>query len=263
MSASDTSTNATSRGQAPGLPRIERQGIDLLLLDIEGTTCPVSFVTDTLFPFASRALEGFLQREGSRRADVRQLLEAVEAAWEQDDEQEAARLRRQSPDDLLAYLRWLIRKDRKLPALKELQGLVWEHGYRSGELVAPLFADVPGSLESWRQQHIGLAVYSSGSVTAQKLLYRHSAAGDLSELFLHWFDTNVGPKQQSQSYAAIASILGIEPSRILFVSDSAAECRAAQESGMAVLFSDRPGNPRRDPEGLPAIRDFRQLAIRA
>jgi enolase-phosphatase E1 len=261
MSTSDTRPDPARPGQPGQLPRIERRGIQLLLLDIEGTTCPVSFVTDTLFPYASRALAGFLQGEGGRRRDVQRLLESAQAAWEQDDDPEARRLREQAPGDLLTYLRLLIRRDRKLPALKELQGLVWEDGYRAGELVAPLFADVPESLQSWSDRHLGLAVYSSGSVAAQKLLYRHTTAGDLSKLFLHWFDTNIGPKQQSPSYAAIAATLGLPPTQILFISDSAAECRAAQEAGMTVLFSDRAGNPHRDPEGFASISDFRQLAI--
>jgi methionine salvage enolase-phosphatase E1 len=83
----------------------------------------------------------------------------------------------------------------------------------------------------------------------------------LSKLFLHWFDTNVGPKQKSKSYRTIASTLELEPPAILFVSDSAPECRAAQEAGMVVLFSNRSGNPHRDPEGFATISDFRQLVI--
>jgi len=38
-----------------------------LLLDIEGTTTPIAFVTDTLLPYARARLVSFLSREG--RAD--------------------------------------------------------------------------------------------------------------------------------------------------------------------------------------------------
>ncbi|MCP9926257.1 acireductone synthase [Cyanobium sp. CH-040] len=236
-------------------------GIRQVLLDIEGTTCPVSFVAGTLFPYASRAMGEFLAREAPAREEVRRLLEAVHEAWRQDPDPEAKALLERNPLDSAAYLRWLIEQDRKLPPLKELQGLVWRAGYDSGELVAPLFDDVAENLRGWRQQGLGLSVYSSGSVTAQQLLYQHSRAGDLRGLFQHWFDTRTGPKQSSSSYSTIASALKAEPREVLFVSDSAAECRAAQAAGMAVLFSDREGNPQRDPQEFTAITSFDEVSF--
>lgn len=238
---------------------IELWGITQVLLDIEGTTCPVSFVADSLFPYASRALGPFLEAESPQRKEVRQLLEAVHDAWVRDEDPTARRMWEQDPEDAVGYLRWLIEQDRKLPALKELQGLVWQEGYRSGELVAPLFPDVAESLRRWQAQGLGLSVYSSGSVAAQQLLYQHSNAGDLRSLFHHWFDTRTGPKQQRSSYERIAEELRHDPAEILFISDSAAECLAAREARMVVLFSDRNGNPQRDPKGLTPLTDFTQL----
>jgi enolase-phosphatase E1 len=240
---------------------IELWGIAQVLLDIEGTTCPVSFVADTLFPYASRALGPFLEAGAPQREEVRQLLAAVHDAWVRDEDPAGRRMREQDPEDAVGYLRWLIKQDRKLPALKELQGLVWAEGYRSGELVAPLFPEVADSLRRWHAQGLGLSVYSSGSVPAQQLLYQHSSAGDLRSLFKHWFDTRTGPKQQSSSYEKIAAELRHDPAEILFISDSAAECLAAQEARMVVLFSDRDGNPQRDPQGLTAVTDFTQLTF--
>ncbi|MEO1003493.1 MAG: acireductone synthase [Cyanobacteria bacterium J06638_7] len=248
--------------QAAALPVIECRGIRLLLLDIEGTTCPVDFVSGTLFPYAARTMAAFLERHAATRPDVQRLLEASREAWKQDRDPEAARLRNQHPEDLLGYLQLLIQQDRKLPALKELQGLLWEAGYDSGELIAPLFADVQPALHRWKQLGLTLAVYSSGSVMAQKLLYRHSTWGDLSTLFEHWFDTAVGPKHQSSSYSAIAAQLELPAREILFISDAVAECRAASVAGMAVLFSDRPGNPGRDACGFRSLSSFGHLVLR-
>ncbi|MGB5133627.1 MAG: acireductone synthase [Prochlorococcaceae cyanobacterium] len=230
-----------------------------MLLDIEGTTCPVSFVAETLFPYAARALGPFLEAETPQRKEVRQLLEAVHQAWVRDEDPAARRLWDQNPEDAAGYLRWLIKQDRKLPALKELQGLVWQAGYSSGELVAPLFPDVADNLRRWQAQGLGLSVYSSGSVAAQQLLYQHSTGGDLRPLFQHWFDTRTGPKQQKSSYEEISGELRHDPAEIVFISDSAAECLAAREAGMVVLFSDREGNPQRDPQGLTPITNFSQL----
>ena len=246
------------RGQGD-TPAPSAAGIRLVLLDIEGTTCPVHFVSGTLFPYASQAMEAYLAREATGQADVRALLKAVDEAWNADQQPAAIALRQRSPTDTAGYLRLLIARDSKLPALKELQGLVWRAGYASGELVAPLFADVAPALGQWRAAGLDLAVYSSGSVAAQQLLYRHSNDGDISGFFAHWFDTHVGPKQERSSYVAIARAVGLSPESILFISDALPECQAAHAAGMAVRFSTRAGNPQRDPGPFPTISDFSQL----
>jgi enolase-phosphatase E1 len=227
-----------------------------VLLDIEGTTCPVSFVAEVLFPYARQALGPYLQRHGTEPA-VAALLQEVEAAWRQDPHPEAQALR--TAGDLVAYMEWLIDHDIKLTPLKDLQGRIWADGYGSGAITAPLFADVAEALRRWHGTGLQLAVYSSGSVPAQQLLYRHSDSGDLSGLFDHWFDTRVGAKQQPESYRQIAKAMGVEPSGVLFISDALAELEAAHGAGMAVLLSDRPGNPNRDSGPFERISDYSQL----
>ncbi|MEB3166189.1 MAG: acireductone synthase [Cyanobacteriota bacterium] len=234
--------------------------VSWVLLDIEGTTCPVTFVSETLFPYASRNLENLIASCGDDLS-VQALLHEVEEAWSSDPDPQAIELRIQSansPPQLscLAYLRWLIEKDRKLPALKELQGMVWERGYASGDLQAPLFADVPPALLRWQAAGISLAVYSSGSIAAQKLLYAHTAAGDLRACFRCWFDTRTGSKREASSYRTIATQLACEPGSIQFISDIKAELDAAHAAGMQVLFSQREGNPEQDPGPYPVIRTF-------
>jgi enolase-phosphatase E1 len=215
-----------------------------LLLDIEGTTCPVSFVSETLFPYATANLGPFLARHGSS-GTVAGLIRQVQEAWAQDPAEEAVALRRAAAQDadparsVLPYLRWLIHEDRKLPALKELQGLVWEAGYSSGELHGPLYKDVPPALKRWQQRGLMLSVYSSGSVRAQQLLYAHSNAGDLRGCFSHWFDTRTGSKHQASSYLRICKMLQSQPEQVLFISDSIAELDAAADAGLAVLHSQR------------------------
>lgn len=240
------------------------RGISHLLLDIEGTTCPVQFVAETLFPFAAARLSSFVQEHG-RDPDVTRLLDDVQEAWLRDTDPEAVALQQQdpAPDGLtpVPYLQLLIRQDRKLPALKDLQGLIWKAGYASGELVAPLFEDVAEALRRWHGSGVILAVYSSGSVPAQQLLYGHCSGGDLRNLFSHWFDSRTGPKHESGSYGRIAQTMGVDPGAVLFISDSLAECEAARLSGMAVLFSDRPGNPQRNAGQFERVSDYGALVI--
>ena len=252
--------------------------IRCILLDIEGTTCPVSFVASVLFPYARERLASYLEANQGD-PEVQALLAATQAAFATDPNPEVEALRQGSPipghppaeqeqlqpgqtnSPLVAYLQWLIDHDIKFPALKELQGRIWASGYASGDLVAPLFDDVAPTLHHWHRDGYQLAVYSSGSVAAQKLLYRYSQNGNLESLFSHWFDTRIGSKQATDSYSAIAEVLQLEPAEILFVSDALAEIEAAHGIGMAVVFSDRQGNPGRDPGPFNAIQSLAEIEL--
>jgi len=236
-----------------------------ILLDIEGTTCPVSFVAEVLFPYASSSLERYLE-EHQDEAEIKSLIEGVEQAWREDDHHAAVDLLQEqggiTPFEIRAiaqYLRQLIERDIKLTELKDLQGRIWRSGYVSGELVAPLFPDVPEALQRWHEHGFTLAVYSSGSVPAQQLLYGHCQAGDLRPLFQHWFDTKTGIKQAKESYLTIAQSMGTAPSDVLFISDALQELEAADAAGMKTLFSDREGNPARDAGRFARIIDYSGL----
>lgn len=235
-------------------------GIRHVLLDIEGTTCPVSFVGQVLFPYAAERLEDFLTRH-SEDIGIQSLMEEVRTAWRDDADAHAAGLAWDGDQSVVPYLRWLIQVDRKLTALKDLQGRIWEQGYAAGELEGPLFPDVPAALRRWTRDGVTLGVYSSGSVPAQQLLYGHSSAGDLRPLFSHWFDTRIGLKQDPGSYRAICTELQAEASKVLFISDAVAELQAAQAEGLQVLFSDRVGNPRRAAGGFERISSYSTLQI--
>jgi enolase-phosphatase E1 len=234
-----------------------------LLLDIEGTTCPVTFVAEVLFPYARKALPAFLASH-AEDPEIQDLVGQAEEAWLKDDNPSAVALRSQSDQGdasarVAAYLQNLIDRDVKLTALKDLQGRIWRNGYAQGELVAPLYADVAESLQRWHKAGLVLGVYSSGSVPAQKLLYGHSTAGDLRALFSYWFDTRVGRKQDESSYRSIAEQMKVEPADVLFISDSLSELEAAASAGMAVLFSDREGNPGRDSGAFERIINYHRL----
>ena len=240
-------------------PRV-MQGISHVLLDIEGTTCPVSFVGQVLFPYAAERLETYLNTHDGE-PDVQALVEEVRQAWKNDADAAGAGLSWSADGSVTPYLRWLIQVDRKLTPLKDLQGRIWAAGYADGELKGPLFPDVAPALRRWWRDGLSLSVYSSGSVPAQQLLYGHSSAGDLRPLFSHWFDTRVGLKQQRESYQAITEQMGVEPGKVLFISDAVAELEAAEKTGMAVLFSDRPGNPQRESGTFEMIKEYSTLQI--
>ncbi len=207
--------------------------MQVILLDIEGTTTPINFVYGTLFPYARKHLSEFLSDNFSREdlvqleMEYRQDKADSKPAWEMPP---------------VAYLYWLMDQDRKSPALKTIQGKIWKAGYEDGSLKGELFPDVVPAIKRWKAEGRQVCIYSSGSVLAQKLIFRYSYEGDISPLIDSYFDTEVGPKKEAESYREIARRLHQTPKDILFVSDSAAECVAATEAGCSVRYSVRPGN---------------------
>jgi enolase-phosphatase E1 len=199
-----------------------------ILTDIEGTTSNISFVRDVLFPYARRALPGFVREHGDE-PEVRRWLDqvAVENGGVCSD------------DMIVETLQGWIDEDRKHTALKALQGMVWDAGYRNADFTAPLYPDVAPALREWHDAGHPLAVYSSGSVPAQKLLFAHTDAGDLTEMFSAWFDTAVGHKRDADSYRNIAAEYGGNAGDIVFLSDIVEELDAARDAGMRTVLLDR------------------------
>ena len=132
--------------------------------------------------------------------------------------------------------------DVKATGLKLLQGLIWEQGFRNGELRSTLFEDVPDALKSWQAAGVDLRIYSSGSVHAQKLFFTHTEAGDLTSLLTGYYDTTIGGKRETASYTALAQDCGMQPREILFISDVVEELEAARKAGMMTVLALRPGN---------------------
>jgi enolase-phosphatase E1 len=186
-----------------------------IVTDIEGTVTPISFVRDVLFPYARARMGGFLADHAQNPAIAAIIAEAAALAQGEPVQQ--------------ALLRWMD-ADAKVTPLKTLQGLIWDDGYRRGELKGVIYPDVPPVLRSWHAAGITLYVYSSGSEAAQKLIFGHSDAGDLAPLFSGFFDTRIGAKREPASYAAIAQAIGVAASQILFLSDIGQELDAAAAS---------------------------------
>jgi enolase-phosphatase E1 len=187
--------------------------IRAVVTDIEGTTSAIAFVQETLFPFAEAALDGFLDAQG--------------------DTPEVAAILAEIGENPRAKLRAWMAADAKVTPLKALQGLIWAAGFADGRLRGHLWPDVADSLRAWQAGGLRLAVYSSGSVGAQKLLFGHSVAGDLTPLFEAFHDTRIGAKREAAAYAAIARSMALPPADILFLSDVVEELDAARAAGLA------------------------------
>ena len=212
-----------------------------ILLDIEGTTTPIDFVHKTLFPFAKAKLGEFV---AAHFAELETEIAQLKIEYRRDFAGQiyGRDFKETSPESVVNYLKFLIDVDRKSTPLKALQGKIWQVGYESGELVSEMFDDVPRAFERWKTEGKTIAIFSSGSVLAQKLIFKYSSVGDLSGFIADYFDTNSGAKKETESYIKIAAALNHPPKRVAFVSDVLAELDAARYAGMQSVLSIRKGN---------------------
>ncbi len=226
--------------------------IRAVLLDIEGTTAPISFVAETLFPYAAARLADFVRAHAGEPEIAAALAETADL--------EGRALTIDAAIDVL--LGW-IAADRKATPLKTLQGKIWREGYESGAIRSPVYPDAVAAMRAWKAQGLRLDVYSSGSVEAQVLLYTYTQDGDLTPLFTDYFDTRTGPKMEAASYAKIAAAIGFAPGEVLFLSDLPRENEAALAAGMQTVRIDRtlpPGTPLND-GAIPVAADFTVIAL--
>ena len=242
--------------------------IRAILLDIEGTTTPIAFVHEVLFSYARSHVRNFLvEHFGSAElaADLARLREEHALDMKQNLQPPALveGARDAEIDSIVAYVSWLIDRDRKSTGLKSLQGKIWRQGYLDGTLKSQIFADLAPALERWRRAGLKISIFSSGSAPAQKLLFAHTEAGDLTGFISNYFDTTVGSKTDVQSYRQIAAALDLAASEVLFISDVVAELAAASGAGMQTLLCVRPGNhPQSLADRYQIIRSFDEISER-
>ncbi|RIA86718.1 HAD-like domain-containing protein [Glomus cerebriforme] len=201
-----------------------------VLLDIEGTTTPISFVHDRLFPYVKNNLINFLNEN-----------------WNSPELQEQIQLlREQATKDIkkaiIQNIQWQMKINRKVGALKSFQGFMWKSGYESGELKGEIFDDVLDALKKWKEIGIKIYIYSSGSISAQKYLFKNSDKGDLLVYIDGHFDTSIGSKMEKSSYVIIAKEIQFEPNEILFLSDNVKEISAAKSVGYQTAIIERKNN---------------------
>ncbi|MFN2334449.1 MAG: acireductone synthase [Wenzhouxiangellaceae bacterium] len=201
------------------------------LLDIEGTIADIAFVKQVLFPYARRALPGFVRTHADDPEVAERLSAAARLAGVPGTDSEAV---------IQSLLGW-IDEDRKATPLKDLQGMIWKSGYADGDFTAHLYPDAHAWLRQAHAQGIPLYVYSSGSIGAQKLYFSYSDFGNILDWFDGFFDTTTGPKNDSASYRDIADTIGQPAERIAFFSDVEAELDAAARAGVITVQVVRPG----------------------
>lgn len=217
-----------------------------IVLDIEGTVCPISFVKDVLFPYCLEEMDRIVP---SLKFPVDLNTDSPLLPYLKDFPPEFVA----NGETLLSHVKDLTARDVKIGYWKALQGHLWISGYESGKITAPIYKDALAKIPQWGKQlssnpSSGIYIYSSGSVAAQKLIFRYCAGEhgkviDLNPYFKGYFDTaNAGPKTEVKSYEIIAKSIGFEAADLLFFSDNVKEIEAAQKAGWKTKLTVRPGN---------------------
>lgn len=222
-----------------------------ILTDIEGTTSSISFVAEKLFPYF--------------RNNILDLSELTDNPVVQEAFEQTIQLAKSEDGETISTEQEIIDKlyewsveDRKITPLKTLQGVLWDKGYRDGELKGHVYPEVAANLKKWKEQGITLGVFSSGSVPAQKLIFGYSISGDLTPYFSNYFDTNTGGKRDAETYSKIAGILNLDPAGILFLSDIEAELQAADSKGFQTIQLAREGMA---PSWKRSVRSFDEITF--
>lgn len=198
-----------------------------ILTDIEGTTSSISFVSEVLFPFFRSHIKDLLPMK--QHAIISNSFDEVRRIAQLEN------LTCESDKDIIDILfHWSV-EDRKVKALKDVQGIIWKKGYESGSLKGHVYPEVRSCMEKWIDSSLSIGVYSSGSVQAQQLLFKHSTEGNMLNFFKNHFDTTVGSKKEKYSYLKISEILNIQPEKIIFLSDSIHELICANDIGMETI----------------------------
>jgi enolase-phosphatase E1 len=210
--------------------------IHAILCDIEGTTTALSFVHDVLFPISRKQMESYIR---DRWSELHLLVRDIG----------------NNPEDVVRVMRAWIDEDRKEGVLKQIQGKIWKDSFESGAIRAHVYPDVSRNWTAWKKRGIRIYIFSSGSVEAQKLLFRHTEEGDLTPLIDGYFDTTMGSKKDAGSYKNIAKTLELKPEEVFFFSDVAEELDAALSAGMRTLLLNREGSEVVRPSRLQSSAD--------
>lgn len=229
---------ATAAVQAPGVvgaqPACEvtitfgKGKFKVILLDIEGTTTSIDSVKgkDGLFEYAIAHAPSFIrahqhdEKIKGLMAEILPMSAHLEFA-------------------INTAIAWM-RQDRKDKCLKDLQWEIWKAGYADGTLKGHVYKDAKEQMEAWKKLGYEICIYSSGSIEAQKALFKNTRDyGDLSHLISGYYDKSIGDKTNPESYKKIAQDRGIHPSEILFLTDLPAEVKAAIEAEVFTIALDR------------------------
>uniref|UniRef100_H0WKV4 Enolase-phosphatase 1 n=1 Tax=Otolemur garnettii TaxID=30611 RepID=H0WKV4_OTOGA len=223
--------------------------VTVILLDIEGTTTPIAFVKDTLFPYIKENVKEYLQthwEEEECQQDVSLLRKQAEEDAHLDGAVPIPAASGNGVDDLQETIQavvdnvcWQMSVDRKTTALKQLQGHMWRGAFTAGRMKAEYVLMLA---QTFHQPQTQICFSKNRGVRQRGLVYSEFFLLLSVQLVDGHFDTKIGHKVESESYRKIASSIGCSTNNILFLTDVTPEASAAEEADVHVAVVVRPGN---------------------
>jgi enolase-phosphatase E1 len=120
--------------------------------------------------------------------------------------------------------------------------MIWEESFQTGKIKGHVYSDVPRNLKKWTEEGKKVYIYSSGSISAQKLLFTYSCEGNLTQYLSGFFDTSVGFKQETESYLNILKTIECDGKNVMFLSDIPGEVIAARKADIKCMLLTRENN---------------------
>lgn len=223
-----------------------KNNIKAIVTDIDGTTTSLSFVQETLLPFAQNRLAEYVF---DYEYEVSELLDEV-----RDQERNPDLTAQEVVEVLLRY----IHDGDSIPALSAIQSKIWQQAYEDGMIVGHIYDDAIAGIKRWKDRGLSLYAYSACSVQAQEMLFAHTHIGDITDMFSGYFDLSVGVKDEAKSYTKIAQLIELSPSDVLFLTDSVEDADAASKAGMNTIILDRE-RALFDAHGHNVVHDFETI----
>lgn len=222
--------------------------IKAILTDIEGTISSLEYVRKVMFPYSKKNLRSFMTEHKEEDIVKKTIRELSDKLGKSVDIEESIKI-----------LESWIDADLKEPILKEIQGYIWEEGFKDGKLKGHIYQDAYIKLMEWKEIGIKIYVFSSGSVKAQKLFFKYTDYGDITNIFSGFFDTKMGSKKDKDSYLKISDEIKLKPREILFLSDIEEELDASREAGMKTIRVLRDGIEISSKHKV--VRDFSSISL--
>lgn len=234
-----------------------------VILDIEGTCSAKSYVSDVLFPFAKENARSYLERCWDDQNTLEACDQIAREAGKSSSYDWLCGYEKRSDqiNAVLDEVSRLMDEKKSSKGLKELQGFIWAEAYSSGLLCSQVFVDIPQALACWRAGKVTMAIYDSAISTAQRVFFKHTEFGDLSDYFAGFFDTSSGAKTEPESYKRIAKLLGQEPAEIIYFSDCENELDVAKNAGLQTVMVARPENNQQETKRHLSIPSFYDIRI--
>ncbi|KAL8608659.1 hypothetical protein ACOMHN_002888 [Nucella lapillus] len=221
--------------------------VKAIVFDVEGTTLPIAYLKDIMIP---ENIESHLKDTYEEPETIKDIAAFRELSQKEKDEgvegaevipaategQEAVK------KALMTNLQhWLEKSD--CAEFKQFRDHFLHQAFEVKKLQVDVFDDVPPMLRMLSEEGFNLYVYSSESADLDKRVFANTTEGDITDVFANFFDTTtMGPKTEVESYTKIAAEVCVEPTTVLFLTDTPDKADAAFTAGFKCALVIRPGN---------------------